>query len=73
MRQKKRKVLRLRQLRRAREMSQATLGERVGLDKAMICQIEKGQRKPSLDKALAIAAELGESVEETFRYVEVAS
>jgi DNA-binding XRE family transcriptional regulator len=52
-------------------MSQATLGRRVGLDKAMICQIENGRRKPSLDKARALAAEFGTSIEEIFRYVNV--
>lgn len=66
-------MLRLRQLRRAREMSQADLGLRVGLKKATICMIEKGVRKPSLDKARAIAEEFGESIERVFSYVEIAS
>jgi DNA-binding XRE family transcriptional regulator len=69
----RRKVLRLRQLRRAREMSQAALGQRVGLDKAMICQIEKGTRQPSLGKAKLLAAEFGLPIEEILSYVEVAS
>jgi len=69
---KKTKVLRLRQLRRAREMSQATLGERVGLDKSTICMIEKGHRQPSFEKARAIAAEFGVPVEDLFSHVEVA-
>jgi DNA-binding XRE family transcriptional regulator len=67
----KRTVLRLRQLRRAREMSQAALGARVGLDKAMICQIENGEREPSLKKARALAAEFGVSVEDAFSQVEI--
>jgi putative transcriptional regulator len=70
---KKRKVLRLRQLRRAREMTQAALGERVGLDSSTISQIESGDRQPSLDKARQLAAEFGVSVEDAFSYVEVAS
>jgi DNA-binding XRE family transcriptional regulator len=70
---RKRKVLRLRQLRRAREMTQETLGRRVGLDKVSISMIESGARKPSLDKALLLAAEFGESIEALFSYVEIAS
>lgn len=66
-----RKVLRLRQLRRAREMTQAALGDRVGLNKATISMIEKGQRKPSLDKARAIAREFGVAIEDLFDHVEV--
>ena len=68
---KKRTVLRLRQLRRAREMSQAALGRRVGLKTTMISQIESGDRKPSLDKAGEIATALGVSIEELFERVEI--
>lgn len=70
---RRRKVLRLRQLRREREMTQATLAKRVGLTKTAICMIEDGSRKPSLDKARLLAAELGESIEDLFTYVEIAS
>jgi len=66
-----RKVLRLRQLRRASEMSQDTLARRVGLNKSTICMIENGDRQPSFQKAVDIAAVFGESVEEVFRLVEV--
>jgi transcriptional regulator with XRE-family HTH domain len=69
----KRTVLRLRQLRRAREMTQAALGRRVGLKTSMISQIESGRRRPSLDKAGVIAAEFGVSIEEIFEQVEIAS
>lgn len=72
MRRKKR-ILRLRQLRRKREMTQAELGRRVGLNKATICTIERGTRKPSLDTAKALAAEFGVSIEDAFSYVEVES
>jgi DNA-binding XRE family transcriptional regulator len=65
------KILRLRQLRRAREMSQEALGLRVGLKKATICQIENGDRQPSFDAARALAKEFGESIESVFEYVEV--
>jgi transcriptional regulator with XRE-family HTH domain len=67
----KRKVLRLRQLRRAREMSQAALGRKVGLKAPMIAQIENGERQPSLAKARAMAQEFGVSVESLFEYVEL--
>lgn len=71
MRHKTRKVLRLRQLRRAREMSQRTLAQHVGLKPSSICLIERGQRQPSLDKARDIAKLFDLSVEEVFSYVEV--
>ena len=67
------KVLRLRQLRRAREMTQATLGRRVGLTKTSICNIEKGTRQPSLEKARAIAEQFGVPIEDLFAYVEVSA
>ncbi len=70
---RRKRVLRLRQLRRAREMTQAALGRRVGLNKASISMIENGTRKPSLDKARHLAAEFGVSIEDAFSYVEVAS
>lgn len=70
---KTKRVLRLRQLRRARELSQAALGKRVGLTKATICQIETGKRRPSLAKAEKLAAEFGLPIEEILSYVEVAS
>lgn len=72
-RQRTKKVLRMRQLRRAREMSQGALGRRVGLNRSMICQIERGSRKPSLDKARALAEEFGLPIEEILSYVEIAS
>ena len=71
MRQKTRKVLRLRKLRRDREMTQDELGRRVGLEKSTIAMIESGARQPSLDKAIALAAVFGEPVEHVFEFVEV--
>lgn len=68
---RKKKVLRLRQLRRGREMTQAALGRRVGLGKSTICLIEKGTRQPSFASARAIAAEFGVSIEELFDHVEI--
>jgi XRE family transcriptional regulator, fatty acid utilization regulator len=69
----KRTVLRLRHLRRAREMSQTALGQRVGLSTPMIAQIEAGERQPSLDNARALAAVFGVSIEALFERVEIAS
>jgi DNA-binding XRE family transcriptional regulator len=66
-----RKVLRLRQLRRARELTQEALGRRVGLNKVSISMIENGRRKPSFDKARALAKEFGVPIEEIFGYVEI--
>lgn len=63
--------MRLRQLRRAIEMSQGELAHRVGLTPGFICQIEKGLRQPSIDSARDIAAVFGVPIEEAFSYVEV--
>jgi putative transcriptional regulator len=71
MRQKARKILRLRQLRKSHDMTQADLANRVGLDRTSIQSIEAGRMKPSLDNALAIAKVFNASVEEAFSYVEV--
>jgi len=69
----KRKVLRLRQLRRAREMSQAELGKRVGLQKTTIADIESGRTRPSLTKAELLAGVFGVTIDEAFRQVEIAA
>lgn len=70
MRQKTRKVLRLRQLRRAREMTQATLAEKVGLQTQSYCLIENG-RPTSLATATKLAQVFGLPIEEVFALVEV--
>lgn len=67
----KRRVLRMRQLRRARELTQGQIAERVGLRPSSISDFEKGKAKPSVDSAIALARELGCHVEELFEYVEV--
>ena len=63
--------MRLRQLRRQREMTQAQLAKRVGIPRSSICLFEKGLRQPNLEDARAIAAVFGEPVELVFDYVEV--
>ncbi len=73
MKQRIRRVLRLRQLRRQREMTQAQLAKRVGLPRSTICKFEKGQQQPNLAHARAIAAIFGEPIERVFEHVEIAS
>lgn len=68
-----RKVLRLRQLRRGRELTQAQLAKRLGLPRKTINMIEKARQQPSLDQARDIADFFGESIERTFEYVEISS
>ena len=64
-------ILRLRQIRKGIDMTQAELGRRVGLKRVSINAIELGRSKPSIDVALALARELNTSVEEVMSYVEV--
>jgi putative transcriptional regulator len=47
-------------------LSQGQLAERLGVAKSTIARVELGQSTPSLELALAIAHELGESVERVF-------
>lgn len=68
---KKNKVMRLRQLRRARELTQVELAKRVGIHVNAYNAIEKGRATPSLDTAKDIAAVFGEPIERVFEYVEV--
>jgi putative transcriptional regulator len=64
-------MLRLRKMRRDREMTQAQLGRRVGLDTATICRIENETRTPSLTVARDLASVFGVSIEELFDHVEL--
>lgn len=82
MRQKiRRRVLKLRKLRRDREMSQAELARRAALiakrgevyATAYISEIESGKVQPSLETAKALAGVFDVTVDEAFSYVEVAS
>ena len=49
--------------RKEKGLTQEELAERVGVSQAMINFIEKGKKKPSLDKAIAIARELDTTVD----------
>lgn len=51
------------------EMSQAELGQRVGLTRQTIAAIESGKYSPSLDVAFAIAEVFGKRLDEVFARV----
>ncbi len=57
---------RFRLARLARGLSQATLAEAAGVSRQAISGIESGRWSPSLEVALALAAELGSTVEQLF-------
>jgi putative transcriptional regulator len=67
-----RKILRLRQLRKERDMTQEALAARVGpVTPAMISALECGKSKPSYAVAMALSRELRVPIEELFDYVDV--
>ena len=51
----------IRRLRETRSITQAELSKRVGISQAMLCQIERGTKNPSLQvgKEIADALECG--------------
>jgi putative transcriptional regulator len=73
MRPKHHRVLRLRQLRRARELTQADMAKRVGIHINAYNAIEKGRATPSLVTAKAIAEVFSEPIERVFEQVEVSA
>lgn len=52
----------------AGEMTQAELGQRVGLTRQTIAAIEAGKYSPSLESAFRIADALGKPLDEVFRW-----
>lgn len=52
----------------AREMTQAELGQRVGLTRQTIAAVEAGKYSPSLETAFRIAEVFGKPLEEVFRW-----
>lgn len=52
--------------RRQAGLTQHQLAERIGAGRVTITRIENGAQTPTLDVALALARELGESVEALF-------
>jgi len=57
---------RVRALREARAMSQAALGEAIGVTRQTIIAIEQGRYSPSLESAFRIARHFGVGLEEVF-------
>ncbi len=54
----------------AGEMTQAELGERIGVTRQTIAAIEQGKYSPSLEAAFRIARVLGKSLEEVFQWTD---
>ncbi|MFA5987996.1 MAG: helix-turn-helix transcriptional regulator [Sphingomonas sp.] len=52
----------------AGEMTQAELGERVGVTRQTIAAIETGKYSPTLEAALRIAAVFGKPLDEVFQW-----
>ncbi|HET7521161.1 MAG TPA: helix-turn-helix transcriptional regulator [Candidatus Limnocylindria bacterium] len=52
----------------AGEMSQAELGERIGVTRQTIAAIESGKYSPSLEAAFRIADVFGKRLEEVFHW-----
>jgi len=50
------------------EMTQAELGERVGVTRQTIAAVESGKYSPSLESAFRIADVFGKPLEEVFRW-----
>lgn len=64
---------RIREFRRARRMTQETLGEKAGLSYKFIGEIERGQGNPTVDTLQALCRALGVDVAELFNLAESAS
>lgn len=63
---KVRRGTRVAQARQKRGLSQQALASRIGVARSSVARIEIGASTPSLDLALALSRELGESVETLF-------
>jgi putative transcriptional regulator len=50
------------------EMTQAELGERVGVTRQTIAAVESGKYSPSLESAFRIAEVFGKPLDEVFRW-----
>lgn len=57
----------IKNLREERNMQQSELAEKVGVTQAMVCQIERGTKNPSLQTGLEIAKALGCTVDELLK------
>lgn len=54
----------------AGEMTQADLGERIGVTRQTIAAIEQGKYSPTLEAAFRIAQVFGKPLDEVFQWVE---
>lgn len=54
----------IRRIRQERELTQAYVAERVGITQAMLCQIERGTKNPSIQVGKQIADVLGCKMDE---------
>jgi putative transcriptional regulator len=54
----------------AGEMTQAALGERIGVTRQTIAAIEQGKYSPTLETAFRIADVFGVTLDEVFRWTE---
>lgn len=55
--------MKIKELRRQKGISQATLGQQIGLTRAAICQYEQGRREPDTETLLKIAKYFNVSVD----------
>lgn len=60
--------MRIREVRKARQLSQEKLAEKVGVDPKQISRIEGGKSAPSLDTLAAIATHLQVEMKELFDF-----
>lgn len=61
--------LRIKQLRRARELSQEELSEKVGISSKYLSSIERGKENPTLDTFIRLALALNVEISELFNYM----
>ncbi len=54
----------------AGEMTQAELGERIGVTRQTVAAIEQGKYSPTLETAFKIADTFGATLDEVFRWAE---
>ena len=59
---------RIKGLRQARGLSQATLAEKVGMSPKYLSSIERGKENPTLDTFIRLSAALGVELAELFQY-----
>lgn len=55
----------------AREMTQAELGERIGLTRQTVAAIEAGKYSPTLETAFRIADVFGKPLDDVFKWEQV--